>query len=245
MLYNELSSFTPTQRTQNPISTGTSVLGVVYDGGVLIAADQLASYGSLARFRDVPRVSKVNSNIVLGCGGDYADYQFMEKAIEQKVIEEEQLNDGHNLSARGLYSWLGRVQYNKRSKFDPLWCTWLVGGVESASGINPDGQVTPDRPFLGFVDKLGTAFECPIIATGYGAYIATPMMREWQDSGVEKTEKAAKDLIHSCMTVLFCRDARSWPKYDLAKVDKDGASLIQGIVVEADWNVAHYVSGYE
>jgi 20S proteasome subunit beta 7 len=65
--------------------TGTSVLGVKFDGGVILAADTLGSYGSLARYRDCPRVMKVNDCTVLGGGGDYADYQHLKSVIEQKV----------------------------------------------------------------------------------------------------------------------------------------------------------------
>lgn len=51
----------------------------------MIAADTLASYGSLARYRSVERILKVNSKIVLGAGGDYADYQYIKNIIEQKT----------------------------------------------------------------------------------------------------------------------------------------------------------------
>jgi len=119
------------QLSQSPITTGTSVLGVVFNGGVVIGADLLASYGSLARFRDISRVSRINNNTVIGCGGDYADYQFLLKSIEQKIIDEENNNDDHTLSPNALYSWLTRVQYNRRSKFDPLWCNWVIGGRDT------------------------------------------------------------------------------------------------------------------
>ena len=92
--------------------TGTSVLGVKFTGGVVIAADMLGSYGSLARFRNVSRLMKVmvavdkntnscdvtewkraesvfvlqvNSNTILGASGDYADYQYLKQVIEQMV----------------------------------------------------------------------------------------------------------------------------------------------------------------
>ena len=43
----------PTTATTRPIVTGTTVLGVKYSGGVMLAADTLASYGSLARYKDM------------------------------------------------------------------------------------------------------------------------------------------------------------------------------------------------
>ena len=43
-------------RTQNPITTGTSVLGIKFNGGVALAADMLGSYGSLARYPGISRM---------------------------------------------------------------------------------------------------------------------------------------------------------------------------------------------
>ena len=39
--------------------TGGSVVALKYKGGVVVAADTLASYGSLARFEGVTRIAKV------------------------------------------------------------------------------------------------------------------------------------------------------------------------------------------
>lgn len=68
-----------------PVTTGTSVIGVVFDKGVAIAADTLGSYGSLARYRQCERLMKVNDTTVLGAGGDYADFQFLQDIIVDKM----------------------------------------------------------------------------------------------------------------------------------------------------------------
>lgn len=57
------------QWTREPINTGSSILGVTFNGGVAVAADTLISYGSMARFSDCPRVIKVNNNTVMSAGG--------------------------------------------------------------------------------------------------------------------------------------------------------------------------------
>lgn len=222
-----------TARTQNPASTGTSVLGIAFDGGVIIAADQLGSYGSLARFRSMPRVLQVNSTTVAGCGGDIADFQYLQKIIEQKQIDEDCHADGFNITPKSLFSWLTRVQYNRRNKFDPLWTSWIVGGVQEG------------RPFLGSVDKLGTAYLDKAIASGYGAYIAVPLLRQLTENKTNISEAEAREAIQTCMKVLYCRDARSWPKYHLAVVTAEGSKIEGPIEFDADWNIAEYVRGYE
>ena len=60
----------PTTHTRQPIVTGSSVLAVKYDKGVMIAADTLASYGSLARYKDVRRIIKVGDRTIMGASGN-------------------------------------------------------------------------------------------------------------------------------------------------------------------------------
>jgi len=225
----------PVKHTVNPMVTGSSVLGIKFDNGVMIACDTLGSYGSMARFPKISRMLRVNDTTVMGSGGDYADFQFIKSVIEQRVISDLCAGDGFQYSPLSLHSWLTRVHYNRRSKFDPLWNITIVGGMEK--GV----------PFLGYVDKLGMAYEDRSIACGYGAYIAQPLMREQlEKAGGPLTEKEAKDLIHRCMTVLYYRDARSWNNYELATVTKDRvAEISEPLRVTGDWGIADQVKGYE
>ncbi|XP_067004054.2 proteasome subunit beta type-4 [Anabrus simplex] len=221
------------KRTQTPVTTGTSVLGVKFDGGVVIAADVLGSYGSLARFRDISRVMKVNDNIILGAGGDYADYQYLKDIIQQKVIDEQCLDDGFSLKPKSLLCWLTRVLYNRRSKMDPFWNNFIVGGLQD------------DVPYLGTVDKLGTAYVDSHIATGYGAFIALPLMRDEVEKKPNLSKREAQQLLVRCMQVLYYRDARSYPKYQLATITADGVEIDGPLLLETNWEIAHMTRGYE
>lgn len=68
-----------------PSVTTTSVLGIKFKDGVVLAADMLGSYGSLARYRNCPRLLKINEQTILGSSGDYADFQFLSSIINQRV----------------------------------------------------------------------------------------------------------------------------------------------------------------
>ena len=65
----------PRNRTLQPIVTGTTVIGLKYAGGVMLAADTLASYGSMARYKDFRRLSSVSKNTILGASGEMSDFQ--------------------------------------------------------------------------------------------------------------------------------------------------------------------------
>ncbi|XP_053823231.1 proteasome subunit beta type-4 isoform X2 [Vidua chalybeata] len=227
----------PAGRTLSPMVTGASVLGLKFSGGVLLAADTVGSYGSLARFRGVSRLLKVNDSTVLGASGDLADFQHLRQLLEQMVIDEELLGDGHSYSPRALHSWLTRVLYNRRSKINPLWNTVLIAGVYGGES------------FLGYVDMLGVAYEAPSLATGFGAYLAQPLLRAElerdRDGDRLPTREEARELLERCLRVLYYRDARSFNRYELATVTEKGVELEGPLTLEANWDIAHLVRGFE
>ena len=44
------------------------------------------SYGSLARYRSISRLNKVNDTTLVGASGDVADFQFVKSHLEQKML---------------------------------------------------------------------------------------------------------------------------------------------------------------
>ncbi|XP_004364286.1 proteasome beta 4 subunit [Capsaspora owczarzaki ATCC 30864] len=223
----------PTRHTSNPIVTGTSVLAIKYAGGVVVAADTCGSYGSLAKFRNISRMNTVGSKTLLAMSGDYADYQYVKKTLDDLVIEDECVNDGHQLSSSSIFSYLSRVMYNRRSKIDPLWNTFVVAG--SSNG----------QPFLGTVDKVGVAYTENHIATGYGAYMALPLMRDAYAANPNMTLEQAQTVINECLKVMYYRDARSWNQYEMAVITNDGVSISQPYTLPTDWSIATMFQGYE
>lgn len=224
----------PHRHTQSPITTGSSVLAMKYDGGVVVAADTLGSYGSLARFRDISRILRVNDTTVVAAGGDYADYQFLSEIIEQKQIDEECKDDGFNLKPKALHSWLTRVMYNRRSRFDPLWNIFVVLGMQD------------NEPFLGYVNLLGTAYTDKALATGMGTDLALPVMRDaMEKKGGLLSLEEAKATLKQCVRLCYLRDCRAWPKYQLAIVNASGATVEPPVEIDSNWEIAHSVKGYE
>lgn len=116
-------------------------------------------------------------------------------------LEQFTQDDGHTLGAPEIYEYLSRLMYGRRSKMNPLWNSLLVGGFK-------DG-----KSFLGYVDLLGTTYSASTLATGYGAYIALPLLRKAVEGReTTLTEAEATDIMETCMKVLFYRDARSLNK---------------------------------
>jgi 20S proteasome subunit beta 7 len=214
--------------------TGTSVLGIQYAGGVMIAADTLCSYGSMAKYKDARRLISVNSKTLIGGGGEYSDFQAITDLLERNALEDRCTSDSlyeeedEEGCAREIWNYLRVVMYNRRNKMNPLWNDLVVAGYSSAGD-----------PFLGYVDKIGTTYEDTYIATGFGSYLALPLMREKWRPDLEEGE--ARALLEDCMRVLFYRDCRALNKIQIAKVTKeDGVLISDPYELETDWSSGEF-----
>ena len=126
-----------------------------------------------------------------------------------------------------------------------------------------------DVPFLGTIDKLGTAFMDKQIATGmsmvrqwfpphdnlslyccsgYGSYLAIPIMRkavEDAEASGGLTQDQAVQLLKKCLEVLYYRDAHSGTKYTIGIITSAGVTIDGPFNIESNWEVAAMVKGYE
>ncbi|KAF1824309.1 proteasome core particle subunit beta 7 [Dissoconium aciculare CBS 342.82] len=237
----------PITHTQSPVVTGTSVIAIKFSTGVVIAADNLASYGSLARFTDVKRLKPFNRKAVVGFGGDVSDMQYLDRLLNSLDVEENYaVGSGRDasgelehvlMSAKNLHTYLSKVMYKRRTDFNPLWNALLVAGLDEKN-----------VPFLASADLLGTTFSAPTLATGFGAHLAQPILRK-----VVPDEEASKALdratavkvVQDCMKVLFYRDARSMNEYSIAVIDEKGVELKQNEKLEnQSWDFADRIKGY-
>eukprot|EP01114_Cavostelium_apophysatum_P024768 TRINITY_DN981_c0_g1_i1.p1 TRINITY_DN981_c0_g1~~TRINITY_DN981_c0_g1_i1.p1 ORF type:complete len:317 (+),score=49.52 TRINITY_DN981_c0_g1_i1:101-952(+) len=215
----------PKTNTTEPYVTGTSVLGVKYKDGVMIAADCLASYGSLARFRDIRRISALGRYTLIGASGEYSDFQYILRLLDDLMIEDEMADDGARLSPHSIHSYLTRVLYNRRNKMDPLWGQFVIAGWR-------DGF-----PFLGLTDLRGTSYEDETIATGYGSMIARPLMRTAVMRNPNMSEEEARTLLTDCLRVLYYRDARAFDKYQIATINANGPTISEPMLLQTNWDV--------
>lgn len=86
--------------------------------------------------------------------------------------------------------------------------------------------------FLAYVDLLGTTYSASTLATGYGSYIAQPLLRKAVEGNEDTlTESEALQIIEESMKVLYYRDARSLNKvlngflYHTTHVDVSPSSI--------------------
>lgn len=218
----------PTTHTKSPIVTGTSVVGIKYRDGIMMAADTLGSYGGLARFKDLRRVRTVGEYTLVGAGGEYSDFQYIMDFLQRQVVNDVCMDDGSTLDPENIHSLLTRVMYQRRNKGDPLWNSLLVAGVKGESGA-----------FLGYVDSIGTAYHADFIATGFGSHLAMPVLRtHWKP---DMTEDEARQLLEISLRTLYYRDCRTLNRITFGRVTAEGPVVDDPVCLDTKWDYKLFV----
>jgi 20S proteasome subunit beta 7 len=246
----------------------------------MIMADTQMSYGSLARYKSIDRIRRVNEQTLIGAGGEYSDFQYILRLLEQLTTDDFNADDGWKLSPREYHSYLGRVLHNRRSRVNPLWNALIVAGWQptvsgaeekkpstsstssssssssttktttattstsassssSSSGEVKETKAVPGSGYLGFVDLYGSNYTGDFLATGYGEYLATPLLRKhWR---ADMSFADAKRLLEECMTVLLYRDCRALNKFTLGTVTATGTEVSAPYKLVTFWEHKRFI----
>jgi hypothetical protein len=115
----------PHKATTSPIVTGSSVLAIKYRDGVMMCADTLGSYGSMAKFTDLCRLRAVGQFTLLGASGEYSDFQYIMDLLDE------------------LVRWAGRAFLQGRAAGAPLPCPPTLPHTPSPAPPSPPSLPHP------------------------------------------------------------------------------------------------------
>ncbi len=200
------------------------MIGVKYRDGVLLATDTLASYGSLAKFTGVSKFRKVGENTIIGASGEYSDFQYIGDALDEIAQREWTQNDGESMAPKSWNAYITRLLHNRRNKMNPLLNQIVVAGFDKNT----------QSSYLSYVDLYGTTYEDDYIATGYGAHLAIPILRE--RARLDMPLEEAVELLRHCMRILFYRDCRTTDRIQLARATADGVEVSPIEKLDTKWD---------
>ncbi|CUF10628.1 20s proteasome subunit, putative [Bodo saltans] len=212
------------------MASGGSVIGIKYDGGVLIASDTLLSYGSLAKWPNIPRIKILGSSSAVCASGDYADFQEVTKILESRINEDAIAGDAPEMDSWELFSTLHRFMYQKRCDFEPAVCQFVF------AGSNAEGKT-----ILAGVDDIGTKWEADCVGSGYGAHISIPLLRKVLDAKNNKiTRDEALAVVQDCLRVTFYRECRAINKFQIADISAGKVVISDPFSLETKWDFAGF-----
>lgn len=169
----------------------------------------------------------VNGTTVIGFTGELSDFDYIMTLLEELSTSDFCEDDGKELGPWEVHSYLCRVMYNRRNKFDPLWNSLVVAGVKNG------------RSFLGTVGMIGQHYEDSHIAAGFGNHMARPLFREKHTD--DMSEEDARALIEDCLRACVMRDKSMMNKFQIAKVPETGEpSVSEPFTVATSWGYEKY-----
>ncbi|RLE95363.1 MAG: proteasome endopeptidase complex, archaeal, beta subunit [Thermoprotei archaeon] len=188
---------------------GATVVGLVFDKGIVLAAEKRVTYGFSLMSKAGKKVYKINDRVGIACAGLIADMQMIAKTLAAEVNLYE-LETKKILSIRGVAKLLSVILFNRRLM--PYFAETVVGGIDDTG------------PHIFVLDPLGSLIEDKYAALGTGAKIAIGILETEYSENI--TAEKAKSIAIKAIKTAISRDAVSGDGIDLLVISGKGAEEI-------------------
>ena len=187
--------------TSSAIKTGTSTVGITYDGGVVVGADHRATMGHFIANKSVQKLFRISDNIALTTAGLVGHAQSLSRvlAAELKLFE---LKRDMPMTVKGAATFTANFLSGR-----PHYVQLLIVGVD------------PSGPSVYSIDSAGGSIPDTYCATGSGSPYMYGVLEDQFKTGMSKDQAlslAAKALLASAQ-----RDAASGNGMDLAFITNE------------------------
>ena len=187
--------------TSSAIKTGTSTVGITYDGGVVVGADHRATMGHFIANKSVQKLFRISDNIALTTAGLVGHAQSLSRvlAAELKLFE---LKRDMPMTVKGAATFTANILSGR-----PHYVQLLIVGVD------------PSGPSVYSIDSAGGSIPDTYCATGSGSPYMYGVLEDQFKTDMSKDQAlslAAKALLASAQ-----RDAASGNGMDLAFITNE------------------------
>ena len=205
--------------TLNAVKTGTSTIGITFDGGVVVGADHRATMGHFIANKSVKKLFNISDYVALTTAGLVGHAQSLSRtlAAELKLYE---LKQGKHMTVKGAATLTANILVGR-----PHYVQLLIVGVDSSGSS------------VYSIDSAGGSIPDVYCATGSGSPYMYGVLEDQFKMNMSQKDAlkvAAKALLASAQ-----RDAASGNGIDLAVItpesgfrqltENEVSSLIQSI----------------
>jgi len=188
---------------ENAVKTGTSTVGITFDGGVVVGADHRATMGHFIANKSVQKLFKIGDNLALTTAGLVGHAQSLSRTLSAEVQLYE-LKRQTQMTVKGAATLTANILVGR-----PHWVQLLIVGVD------------PSGSHVYSIDSAGGSIPDVYCATGSGS----PYMYGVLEDGFKDnmTRDQAVALAARALNASGQRDAASGNGMDLAVITaKDG-----------------------
>ena len=192
--------------TLDAVKTGTSTIGITFDGGVVVGADHRATMGHFIANKSVKKLFDISDYVALTTAGLVGHAQSLARTLsaELKLYE---LKQGKPMTVKGAATLTANILVGR-----PHYVQLLIVGVDSSG------------PSVYSIDSAGGSIPDVYCATGSGSPYMYGVLEDQFKLNMSEKEAlrvAAKALLASAQ-----RDAASGNGMDLAVITPESLSLI-------------------
>ena len=187
----------------NVVKTGTSTIGITFDGGVVVGADHRATMGHFIANKSVQKLFKIGNNLALTTAGLVGHAQSLSRTLSAEVSLFE-LRRQQSMTVKGAATLTANILVGR-----PHWVQLLIVGVDE------------DGSHVYSIDSAGGSIPDKYCATGSGSPYMYGVLEDNFKEGMSRSEalKLAARALHASGQ----RDAASGNGMDLAVITaKDG-----------------------
>ena len=231
----------PIKNSKSIVYSGSSVIGLKYNKGVIIACDTRMCYGSsLSLVSSNERIKALNKRTLVGYSGEFSDMQETSRILNELVLEDQLETNGKNTKGPvELGHYLSSLHYRKRNNLDPYLNSAIIGGIDFNGDI-----------VLMQVDPFGTFLSGNYFTTAFANYFACSLLRNnYPKNPNNLTKDKALDLIMKCFEVLFYRDCNAGDtiQFSVMEIDNNGVPNIENgkYKLKTKWEYKQFMQGNE
>lgn len=204
------------------METGTTVVGILGDSHVILAADKRASMGKYIASHDVKKVKSLTDHVAVTTAGTVSTIQLVEKVARSR-LRLRNLQSRRKVKVKEAASLLTNINFrNMRGTPFPDIASFLVGGFDDEGTHLFDVQ--PD----------GALYELPAEngyrAGGSGRMMAQSILDDSWEEGMNEDETVS--LAEKAIQAAVQRDAGSGSGVLITVIDEDGFRTIKDTTTE-------------
>jgi proteasome beta subunit len=187
---------------------GTTTVGIVFDKGVLVAAEKRATMGTFIASKDVDKILFVSDRIAITTAGGVGDAQSLARLLRAE-LELYKYSRGEQISIQGAATMLANVLQG--NKYFPYFVQIIIAGFDS-------------EPRLYDLDLFGGLLGEKYTSTGSGSIVAYGVLDEGFKPNLSEQDAVA--LATRAIRAAVKRDSASGEGVDVVVITKDAVKRI-------------------
>lgn len=184
---------------------GTTTIGIIFDKGVILAADKRASMDHFIAAKDVDKLHQISDKMGMSIAGSVGDAQTLVRMIRAE-LELYKYGNGSELPVRGAATLLANLLQN--NKYFPYMVQLIIGGYDT-------------QPRLFDLDPFGGLIPEKYASTGSGSITAYGILDEGFKENLTQTE--AVKLGVRAVSAAMKRDSATGENIDVLILTANGA----------------------